>query len=83
MTASVDSCAEIENVTNFGSGVILFSGVTSSGRVLRKVPESNARSVARALRQNGHAHVAFSKDVLLHNPLLCRTELLLVTLAWG
>ena len=36
LTASVDSCAEIE---------CPFSGVTKSGRVWRKVPESGARSV--------------------------------------
>ena len=37
LTASVDSCAEIKSD--------LFSGVTKSGRVWRKVPESGARSV--------------------------------------
>ena len=36
LTASVDSCAEKE---------CPFSGVTKSGRVWRKVPESGARSV--------------------------------------
>ena len=36
LIASVDICAEIE---------FLFSGVTKSGRVRRKVPESDARSV--------------------------------------
>ena len=36
LTASVDSCAEIE---------CLFSGITKSGRVWRKVPENDARSV--------------------------------------
>ena len=36
LTPSVDSCAEIEYP---------FSGVTNSGRVWRKVPESDARSV--------------------------------------
>ena len=36
-TASVDSCAEIKSAP--------FSGVTSSGRVWRKMPESDARSV--------------------------------------
>ena len=62
---------------------IIISGVTSFGRVWRKVPGSDAPSVLRALRQNEHAHAAFRKDVLLHHPLLCRTELLLATLAWG
>ena len=38
LTASVDSCAEIKSIYPF-------SGVTSSGRVWRKVPESDARSV--------------------------------------
>ena len=38
LTASVDSCAEIE---------CPFSGVTKSGRVWRNVPESDARSVPR------------------------------------
>ena len=37
LTASVDSCAEIKRAP--------FSGVTKSGRVWRKVLESNARSV--------------------------------------
>ena len=37
LTASVDSCAEIKQCP--------FSGVTKSGRVWRKVPESDARSV--------------------------------------
>ena len=36
-TASVDSCAEIKSAP--------FSGVTKSGRVWKKVPESDARSV--------------------------------------
>ena len=36
LTASLDSCAEIE---------CPFSGVTKSGRVWRKVPESDDRSV--------------------------------------
>ena len=36
LTASLDSCAEI---------VCRFSGVTKSGRVWRRVPESGARSV--------------------------------------
>ena len=35
--ASLDSCAEIKECP--------FSGVTKSGRVWRKVPESDARSV--------------------------------------
>ena len=38
LTASVDSCPEI-NIE------CLFRGVTSSGRVWRKMPESDARSV--------------------------------------
>ena len=37
LTVSVDSCEEITSA--------FFSGVTSSGRVWRKVPESEARSV--------------------------------------
>ena len=37
LTASLDSCAEIKEC--------LFNGVTKSGRVRRKVPESDARSV--------------------------------------
>ena len=37
LTASVDSCAEMKECP--------FSGVTKSGRVWRKVPESDARSV--------------------------------------
>ena len=40
LTASVDSCAEMKSTYPF-------SGVTKSGRVWRKVPESDARSVAR------------------------------------
>ena len=38
LTASLDSCAEIDEECPF-------SGVTKSGRVWRKVPESDARSV--------------------------------------
>ena len=38
LAASVDSCAEIKSVP-------AFSGVTKSGRVWRKVPESDARNV--------------------------------------
>ena len=41
LTASVDSCAEIE---------CLFNGVTKSGRVWRKVPESEARSALALAR---------------------------------
>ena len=37
LIASVDSCAEIKSAPSVG--------VTSSGRVWRKVPESDARSV--------------------------------------
>ena len=40
---SVDSCAEIKECP--------FCGVTSSGRVWRKVPESDARSVGAVLCQ--------------------------------
>ena len=36
----LDSCAEIE---------CLFSGITKSGRVWRKVPESDAQSVVKTL----------------------------------
>ena len=43
LTASLDSCAEIKIEC-------LFSGVTKSGRVWRKVPESGARSVGTHLR---------------------------------
>ena len=42
LTASLDSCAEIKIECPF-------SGVTKSGRVWRKVPESDARSVQLAL----------------------------------
>ena len=38
LTASLDSCAEIKECP--------FRGVTKSGRVWRKVPESDARSVS-------------------------------------
>ena len=41
-SASADSCAEIKSA-------ISFSGVTSSGRVLNKVPESDARTGASTL----------------------------------
>ena len=37
LTVSLDSCAEIKSTP--------FSGVTKSGRVWRKVPESDAQSV--------------------------------------
>ena len=42
LTASVDSCAEIKSAPTD-------SGVTRSGRVWRKVPESGVRSVRRAI----------------------------------
>ena len=42
LTASVDSCAEIKSGYSF-------SGVTKSGRVWRRVPESDARSVGTIL----------------------------------
>ena len=38
LTASVDSCAEIKSAP-------AFSGVTKSGKVWRKVPESGTRNV--------------------------------------
>ena len=41
LTESLDSCAEIKECP--------FSGVTKSGRVWRKVPESDARSVSCSL----------------------------------
>ena len=41
LTASLDSCAEIKECP--------FSGVTKSGRVWSKVPESDARSVLRTV----------------------------------
>ena len=40
LTASVDSCSEIKSA-------LAFSGVTTSGRVGRKVPESDARRVGK------------------------------------
>ena len=43
LTASVDSCAEIKQCP--------FSGVTNSGRVWRKVAESDARSVQCTLKR--------------------------------
>ena len=43
LTALLDSCAEIKYP---------FSGVTKSGRVWRKVPESDARSVRSTLTPN-------------------------------
>ena len=46
LTASVDSCAEI-------NWECPFSGVTKSGRVWRKVPESDARSVSAAQTPSG------------------------------
>ena len=50
LTASVDSCAETKSLGNgagkpYSSVECPFSGVTNSGRVWRKVPESDARSV--------------------------------------
>ena len=45
LTASVDSCAEIKSTCPF-------SGVTSSGRVWRKVPESDALSVTKSQDHN-------------------------------
>ena len=42
--ASVDSCAEIKECP--------FSGVTKSGRVWRKVPESDAWSVHTTMHQS-------------------------------
>ena len=51
LTASVDSCAEMKSTYPF-------SGVTKSGRVWRKVPESDARSVARVTWR----HVTLIRD---------------------
>ena len=45
LTASVDSCAEIKECP--------FNGVTKSGRVWRKVPEGDARSVIAHHRSPG------------------------------
>ena len=50
LTASLDSCAEIKG--GHFSGVSVFSGVTKSGRVWRKVPESGARSVSPLHRRD-------------------------------
>ena len=50
LTASVDSCAEIE---------CPFSGVTNSGRVWRKVPESDARSVDWQLNAQHDSSISF------------------------
>ena len=48
LTASADSCAEIQNVLSV-------SGATmSSGRVRRKVPENDARSVRHSLFTSEH-----------------------------
>ena len=46
LTASVDSCAEIKIECPF-------NGVTKSGGVWRKVPESDARSVGRGRTSYG------------------------------
>ena len=58
LTTSVDSCAEIKECP--------FSGVTRSGRVWRKVPESGARSVGSGGRGAGRgddvAHSSSGKD---------------------
>ena len=50
LTASVDSYAEIKEC--------LFSGVTKTGRVWRKVPESGARSVEPSLQKSSGARKA-------------------------
>ena len=44
VTPSVDSCAEMKSALQWRNSSV---GVTSSGRVWRKMPESDARSVIR------------------------------------
>ena len=53
MTVSVDSCAEIKSAPKF-------SGVTNSGSVWKKVPDSDAGSVR-----------VWSESVLCHASSLC------------
>ena len=53
LTASVDSCEDMKIECSV-------SGVTSSGRVWRKVPESDARSVGE-VRDGGTAAAVFNK----------------------
>ena len=57
LTASVDSCAEIE---------YHFSGVTKSGRVWRTVPESDARSVEWAFRIHAAQNVRARSQRQMH-----------------
>ena len=49
LTASVDSCAEIMSGALIISAQLSTDGITKSGRVWRKVPESDAQSVRLTL----------------------------------
>ena len=64
LTASVDSCAEIKSAPH--------SGVTKSGRVWRKVPESDAGSVWSCVSAVRHGQVySYTSIGRKHDEILC------------
>ena len=78
LTASVDSCAEIKSAPTD-------SGVTRSGRVWRKVPESDARSVLRLMCLSRSDSSARFNLVSLRSPgkLLLQSAMVLSRLKEG
>ena len=70
LTASVDSCAGIKSTCPF-------SGITKSGRVWRKVPESGARSVSQALTPEERVCIETDSDV----HALCRTLMMMMMMS--
>ena len=67
LTAFVDSCVEVKSAP--------FSGVTNSGRVCRKVPESDARSVSECLHElkcpESKGNFLFYAFIMNNKVLLC------------
>ena len=62
LAMSVDSCMEIKNAP--------FSGITKSGRVWRKVPESDARSVGSyKLQTTGKTFIRIDTRIPHHEAL--------------
>ena len=61
LTASVDSCAEIKSAPSVAY-------ITKSGRVWRKVPESDARSVLLCLQAAGKGFFFFLLHTLPPSP---------------
>ena len=71
LTASVDSCVEIKSAPSVAldSCAERKSGVTKSGRVWRKVPESDARGVSVSQPHIwGQRLRAFAVKTLMYDP---------------